>query len=139
MMFETKASIHFWPFDGFDVPEGKSVIAEVYPSLFRRLYAKQGRKPDEHDAYCVAAWLARMDSRGTLDHYFKPPRSLPELRQCRPRRLDSRRLLKIPHTILRYNCGTAPNLRPSRRTNLTRCFSSIFHNCSADRLIQKNQ
>jgi hypothetical protein len=55
MMFEAKASIHFWPFDGFDVPEGKNLIVEVYPSLFRRRYAKQGRTPDEHDAYCVAA------------------------------------------------------------------------------------
>lgn len=26
MMFEAKSRIHFWPFDGFDVPEGKSVI-----------------------------------------------------------------------------------------------------------------
>ena len=41
------------------------------------------RTPDEHDAYCVAAWLAKMDSRGTLDYYFKPPLSLPELRKCR--------------------------------------------------------
>lgn len=29
--------------------------------------------PDEHDADSVAAWLAEMDCRGTLDYYFKPP------------------------------------------------------------------
>jgi hypothetical protein len=28
--------------------------------------------PDEHDAWCVAAWLAEMDRRGRLDYYFNP-------------------------------------------------------------------
>jgi hypothetical protein len=83
MMFEAKLSIHFWPFDGFEVPDGRSVVAEVYPSLFRRRYPKEERTPDEHDAYCVAAWLAEMDRRGTLDYYFKPPLGLPELRKSR--------------------------------------------------------
>src|SRR5690606_7314086 len=27
--------IHVWPFDGWQVPESKSVLAEVYPSIFR--------------------------------------------------------------------------------------------------------
>ena len=27
-----KRPIHFWPFDGWEVPEGKSVVAEVYPA-----------------------------------------------------------------------------------------------------------
>ena len=27
--------VHFWPFDGCDVLDEKSVIAEVYPSIFR--------------------------------------------------------------------------------------------------------
>jgi hypothetical protein len=25
--------VHFWPFDGWSVPEGKSAVVEVYPSL----------------------------------------------------------------------------------------------------------
>jgi hypothetical protein len=28
--------VHFWPFDGWDVPAGRSVIAEVYPALWSR-------------------------------------------------------------------------------------------------------
>ena len=83
MMSEAKSRIHFWPFDGFDVPDGKSVVAEVYPSLFRRRYSREGRTGDEHDAFCVAAWLAEMDRRGTLGYYFKPPLSLPESRIAR--------------------------------------------------------
>ena len=29
--------VHFWPFDGWDVPAGRSAVAEVYPSLKRSL------------------------------------------------------------------------------------------------------
>ncbi len=76
-----KGHLHFWPFDGFEVPTGKSVVAEVYPSLFRRRYQKNGRTPDEHDAWAVAAWLQDMDRRGILDRYFVPPLNLAEQRQ----------------------------------------------------------
>jgi hypothetical protein len=73
---------HFWPFDGFDVPEGKSVVAEVYPSLFRRRYPADGRTADEHDAWSVATWLRDADRRGTLKHYFAPPLTLPERKRA---------------------------------------------------------
>lgn len=51
---------------------------QVYPSLLRRRYPKEDRTPDEHDAYCVAAWLTEVDRRSAPDHYFNPPLSLPE-------------------------------------------------------------
>lgn len=57
-------------------------MAEVYPSLFRRRYARAGRTADEHDAWSVAAWLQQMDGRRTLDRYLDPPLSLPERRQA---------------------------------------------------------
>ena len=38
--------IHFWPFDGWEIPEGKSAIAEVYPSIFRNRYPPEGRTAD---------------------------------------------------------------------------------------------
>ena len=65
--------LHFWPFDGWAVPQGKSVIAEVYPSLFRHRYPREQRSPDEQDAYATARWMADMATRGALDGYFKPP------------------------------------------------------------------
>ena len=83
LMLEANSRIHFWPFHGFEVPEGKSVVAEVYPSLFRRRYAEEDRTADEHDAFCVAAWLNEVDRRGTLDYYFKPPLSQPESGKAR--------------------------------------------------------
>ena len=33
--------VHFWPFDGWDIPKGRSAIAEVYPSLWRRGFAPE--------------------------------------------------------------------------------------------------
>ena len=65
--------IHFWPFDGWDVPEGKSVIAEVYPSVLRNRYDREGRTVDEQDAYSVARWLRETCERGVLERYLHPP------------------------------------------------------------------
>lgn len=70
---ETGDRIHFWPFDGWDIPEGKSVIAEVYPSIFKRRYSTEGRSGDEQDAYAVARWLRDTNRKGFLPHYFNPP------------------------------------------------------------------
>jgi hypothetical protein len=64
--------VHFWPFDGFDVPAGRSVIAEVYPALWNRGYAKEGRSRDQHDAFCIAAWLGQADRNDLLDAHFHP-------------------------------------------------------------------
>jgi len=65
--------LHFWPFDGWEVPEDKSVVAEVYPALWMRRYERDGRDGDEHAAYATAAWLQRADISGSLENFFKPP------------------------------------------------------------------
>jgi hypothetical protein len=65
--------VHWWPFDGWAVPEGKSVVAEVYPSIFRNRYERAARTGDQQDAYAVARWLGETCHRGALEHYFCPP------------------------------------------------------------------
>lgn len=70
---ENLPTVHFWPFDGFDVPAGTSVITEVYPSIVRNRYVRESRNSDAHDAYSVARWLRDCDARGILPHYFHPP------------------------------------------------------------------
>jgi hypothetical protein len=70
--------IHFWPFDGWDIPSGRSAIAEVYPALWSRSFVKDGRTGDQHDAYCVAAWLSRADRNGSLVTFLKPDLTPPE-------------------------------------------------------------
>ena len=68
-----KRPIHFWPFDGWEIPEGKSVVAEVYPALWMRRFERDGRDGDEHAAYTTAAWLQRADLNGSLGSYWNPP------------------------------------------------------------------
>jgi hypothetical protein len=70
--------VHFWPFDGWDIPSGRSTIAEVYPSLWNRSFPCEARTRDQHDAYCVAAWLSRADRDGSLAAYLAPQLSAAE-------------------------------------------------------------
>ena len=70
---EVGDKVHFWPFDGWKVPRRKSVIAEVYPSIFRNRYDEKGRTIDEQDAYSTAHWLAEAEIAGRLKNYFNPP------------------------------------------------------------------
>jgi hypothetical protein len=64
--------VHFWPFDGWDIPVGRSALVEVYPALWTRGFAREGRNDHQHDAYCVAAWLRQAESSGTLPSFLKP-------------------------------------------------------------------
>ncbi len=65
--------VHFWPFDGWDIPANRSVIAEVYPALYNQSFPRQDRTPDQHDAYSVAEWMRRSDGDGSLRQHFRPP------------------------------------------------------------------
>lgn len=64
--------VHFWPFDGWDIPAGRSAIVEVYPALWSRLFAPEDRTGDQRDAFSAAAWLLRADHDGSLARYLKP-------------------------------------------------------------------
>jgi hypothetical protein len=71
--------VHFWPFDGWEIPPGRSVVAEVYPSLWSREAPAEGRTADQHDAYSIVAWMQRADREGTLSEYFRPTLTADEL------------------------------------------------------------
>ena len=77
---ECKRSIHFWPFDGWDIPQGSSVVAEVFPSLWMRRFPKGNRDSDSQAAYAAAAWLQRADLNRSLLQFLNPPLE-PEERQ----------------------------------------------------------
>jgi len=64
--------IHFWPFDGWEVPDGKSAVVEVYPSLWRKDFPTEEGTPDQRDAYAVAKWLQEHDLDGTLKDFLLP-------------------------------------------------------------------
>ena len=64
--------VHFWPFDGWAIPEGRSAMVEVYPALWKHAYAPEGRTGDQHDAYAVATWLRQADRDGRLQAAMNP-------------------------------------------------------------------
>lgn len=70
---ELRDRVHFWPFDGWLPPEDRSVIAEVYPSIFSKRYLREDRTVDQQDAYAIARWLFESDGRDILTKYFEPP------------------------------------------------------------------
>ena len=48
------------------------MTAEVYPSLWSRKFAKEGRTADQHDAYSVVKWMCCADLDGALEGFFNP-------------------------------------------------------------------
>jgi hypothetical protein len=57
---------------GLSTAGTSSAIAEVYPALWSRGFADEGRTADQHDAFSIAAWLARADRDGMLTAFLKP-------------------------------------------------------------------
>lgn len=35
--------VHFWPFDGWQIPKGKSAVVEIYPARWGHGLARDGR------------------------------------------------------------------------------------------------
>ena len=70
--------VHFWPFDGWDIPAGRSAVTEVYPALCSRSFVRADRNGDQHEAYSIAAWLCRADRDGSLAAFLKPGLTPPE-------------------------------------------------------------
>jgi len=75
--------LHVWPFEGWDVPAGRSAIAEVYPSLWRDAYTRGDRTDDQHDAFVVAARLRDADLDGSLGRLLRPVLSEDETETAR--------------------------------------------------------
>ena len=64
--------VHFWPFDGWDIPDGTSAIVEVYPRLWNKSYPMTEPTADQHDAWVIAAWLRQADESGELLQALAP-------------------------------------------------------------------
>lgn len=64
--------VHFWPFDGWQIPIGKSAVVEIYPALWSHSLARDGRNPHQQDAYAAAEWLRRSDADGSLARFLNP-------------------------------------------------------------------
>lgn len=64
--------LHCWPFDGWQPPMGRSVIAEVYPALWSRTFPREVRNSHQHDAYGVVRWMQQNDALNVLPEFFSP-------------------------------------------------------------------
>ncbi|MFM2170908.1 MAG: hypothetical protein RI957_1137 [Verrucomicrobiota bacterium] len=64
--------LHFWPFDGWALPVAKSVVTEVYPSLWNRDYPNETRSAHQQDAYAIARWMRDADQTDALGQKFSP-------------------------------------------------------------------
>lgn len=64
--------VHFWPFDGWTVPPGKSAVVEVYPASWSHSFPRNGRDSHQQDAYAAAAWLRHSDMDGSLERFWSP-------------------------------------------------------------------
>ncbi|MHB8432961.1 MAG: hypothetical protein ACYC8W_12175 [Candidatus Tyrphobacter sp.] len=67
-----EGKIFFWPFDGWCPPDGMSVVAEAYPALWSKSFARGERTADQHDAFVIAEWARQQDGRGLLRPFFSP-------------------------------------------------------------------
>ena len=76
-------SVHFWPFDGWEVPAGHSVILEAYPALYKHAYVLEDSTPDQHDAFSIASWLRDADADGRLKTALQPKLSASLLKQAK--------------------------------------------------------
>jgi hypothetical protein len=75
--------LHFWPFAGWTPASGCSVLAEVYPALWNRLYPRESRNDHQQDAYAVARWLQESDRNGSLSAAFDPQLAAEERNQAK--------------------------------------------------------
>ena len=77
--------VRFWPFDGWNIPDNYSAIVEVYPTLWKKNFAQECSKLNNHqrDAYSVAAWMAESDRNGRLEKFLKPELKRDEKKQAR--------------------------------------------------------
>lgn len=64
--------VHFWPFDGWAIPAGRSAVVEVYPAVWSRSFPREDHTADQHDAYAVTAWMRQADLGGTLAGFLDP-------------------------------------------------------------------
>lgn len=64
--------LHFWPFNGWSVPDGRSCVVEVIPNAYAGDYPVGGRTPGQQHAYATALWLQRTGADGTLEAAMAP-------------------------------------------------------------------
>lgn len=64
--------VHFWPFDGWVPPAGRSTVVEVIRPMCEKVLTSSNRTGPTHDAGLIATWLRESDRAGRLSSAFVP-------------------------------------------------------------------
>lgn len=64
--------ILFWPFEGWMPAPGQSMVAEVFPTLWRGLQSPAGLCEHARDAWVVSRWLETTCTTGRLREFLHP-------------------------------------------------------------------
>jgi len=117
----------FWPFDGWEIPAGRSAVVEVYPRLWNRGPRPGGWTADQFDAFVIVEWLRQADEDGSLAHALASPEDA-EVREIaglegwilgvEPTRVTPAIRAKYAESAIRS--PRAPNLRRRRSAQLLR-------------------
>ena len=67
-----QGKIHFWPFDGFEIPKDKPVVVETHTSMFMGPCLCGDRSLYEQEAYSAAKWLQELDRTDSLRQHLNP-------------------------------------------------------------------
>jgi hypothetical protein len=59
--------VHIWPFDGWNVPQNKHLIIEIYPAIYNA-----GKKGDMEDSWASMYWFREKLKTDTLSGFFHP-------------------------------------------------------------------
>jgi hypothetical protein len=74
--------LHVWPFDGWEIPVGKSALVEVRPAIWRNLVPVAALSAGQKDAFVTASWLRAADASGELSDLLQPGLAQPERLVC---------------------------------------------------------
>ncbi len=76
--------LHVWPFEGWDIPAGKSALLEVRPAMWGHLGPAAGlmgaATPGQREACVIAQWLKDADASEELSDALRPALSPSEMR-----------------------------------------------------------
>lgn len=75
LLRQSRPNLHFWPFDGWTIPTGKSALAEAYPASLKAFQPNSQNllSQDQADAYAIANWLQFADRNGQLNESLRQP------------------------------------------------------------------
>jgi hypothetical protein len=74
--------LHVWPFDGWEIPAGKSALIEVRPAMRRDLAPVAALDAGQKGAFVTALWLKEADGSEELPDLLQPALSQPERLVC---------------------------------------------------------